>query len=135
MRPLRTRAAALVFCSCLGLFTTACDRSPDGDDAVETEPTQTTAAPGSSTGRTIEVTLAGGQVSGGPRRESVRLGEQVRIRAVSDVPEELHVHTYEHRRALQPGQPGEVAFTASIAGRHEVEFEKSGKQAVTLVVA
>ena len=53
---------------------------------------------------------------------------------MSDVVEELHVHTYEQRVALQPGQPGEVIFTATIPGRHEVEFEKSRRRALTLQV-
>ena len=78
--------------------------------------------------------LSGGQVSGGARQETARIGEQVRIRAVSDVVEELHVHTYEQRVALQPGQPGEVILTATIPGRHEVEFEKSRRRALTLQV-
>ncbi|HWC10009.1 MAG TPA: hypothetical protein VG455_02190 [Acidimicrobiales bacterium] len=83
----------------------------------------------------IEVAFAGGQVSGGRRTERVNLGDRVQIRAVSDVPEELHVHTYDLRRALEPSQPAEIAFTATIPGRHEVEFEKSGKHALTLEVS
>ncbi len=83
---------------------------------------------------TIEVVLSDGQVRGGPRRETVELGQRVRMRAVSDVAEELHVHTYDQRVTLQPGQAAEVVFAADIPGRHEVEFEKSGRQALTLEV-
>lgn len=98
----------------------------------------TTAAPATTTPTraepAIEVALAGGQVVGGLRKETVNLGDQVRIRATSDVPEVLHVHTYNLKADVQPGTPGEVVFEATIPGRHEVEFEKSGKDALTLEV-
>lgn len=96
-----------------------------------TTPTPPTAAPAEPA---IEVALAGGQVVGGPRKETVSLGTKVRIRATSDVPEVLHVHTYNRKTDLQPGTPGEVVFEATIPGRHEVEFENSGKDALTLEV-
>jgi len=44
------------------------------------------------------------------------------------------MRTYDQRIPLQPGKPGEVIFTADIPGRHEVEFEKSGKHALILEV-
>ncbi len=138
------RALALVACSLLSVVTAACGDSSGGDNAADTS---TTVAPSPQPGsperaapattepaRTIEVAFSTGQVTGGSRRETVKVGERVRIRAVSDVAEELHVHTYDQRVVLQPGQPGEVVFTANIPGRHEVEFEKSGKQALTLEV-
>lgn len=84
--------------------------------------------------RTIQLELAQDNVVGGPRRETVSVGETVVLRATSDVAEELHVHTYDVRTHLAPGEPAEVRFTADIPGRHEVEFEKSGKIALTLEV-
>lgn len=82
----------------------------------------------------IEVRLTGGDVEGGPRRETVEVGSTVTIRVVADVAEELHVHTYDLSVELAPGDPGEVTFDATIPGRHEVEFERSGKVALTLEV-
>lgn len=127
-----------------------CGDSGDGDAGAQNPASSTTAtaaAPPTSAATTptsavppttappaIEVTLSGGQVVGGPRKETVRLGDEVRIRATSDVAEVLHVHTYNLKTDLQPGVPGEVVFTATIPGRHEVEFEKSGKDALTLEV-
>lgn len=123
--------------------------NPDEDAPPTTEPaplapTTTTvpsaASPAPSTtsapdaARVIQLELARGDVVGGPRREVVSMGESVVLRATSDVPEELHVHTYDVRTDLAPGVPGEVRFTADIPGRHEVEFEKSGKVALTLEV-
>lgn len=84
--------------------------------------------------RTIEVTFAAGQVVGGARRETVRLGEKVRVRVTSDIADEVHIHTYDVSGAVAPGQPVELTFTASIPGRHEVELEKKDKQLLTLEV-
>ena len=132
----RGRASALVVgAALLAALRAACSGSPDDPGAPATtastgaSPTATTA-----TGRTIEVAFAGGQVQGGRRTERVELGEQVRIRAISDVAEELHVHTYDRLLTLQPSQPAELVFTADIPGRHEVEFEKSRRQALVLEV-
>jgi hypothetical protein len=154
LQSLRRRAPALVVCASLSAVMLAGCGDSSSDDAADTPETSASAPdqgsgtqpatrlelpPVTSTtsagGRTIEVAFAGGQVQGGRRTEKVELGEEVRIRAVSDVAEELHVHTYDRRVDLQPGQPGEVVFTADIPGRHEVEFEKSGRAALTLEVA
>ena len=139
----RERASALLVCASLSVaMVVACGGSAD-DESAPTTTTPTTAstpstgAPVTSTTdavRTLEVRLSGGHVVGRRRTEKVALGEQVRIRAVSDVAEELHVHTYDRRVPLQPSQPAEVVFTADIPGRHEVEFEKSGQEALTLEV-
>ena len=143
LQSLRRRAPALVVCASLSTVAIAgCGGSSSEDAAppatnrelpVGTSTTSTQA--GATPVRAIEVGLAGGQVAGGRRTEKVELGEEVRIRAVSDVVEELHVHTYDRRVELQPSQPADLVFTADIPGRHEVEFERSGRHALTLEVA
>ncbi len=75
----------------------------------------------------------GGKVSG-DSRVTVKLGEQVTIRVVSDVAEEVHVHTYDLTVDLEPGVPGEVTFTADIPGVHEVELEDSHLHLTSLEV-
>lgn len=84
--------------------------------------------------RTIEVEFAGGQVAGGVRRETVDLGQKIRIRITSDVADELHVHTYDVTAEVAPGRPGQVELTATIPGRHEVELEDDGRQVLVLEV-
>lgn len=146
LQNLRRRAPALVVCASLSTAVlTGCGGSSSDDTA---EPSQTS-APGPATNqelpavtstnpapqsKAIEIGFADGQVQGGRRTERVEVGEQVRIRAVSDVAEELHVHTYDRRVELRPSEPADVVFTADIPGRHEVEFERSGRQALTLEV-
>ena len=146
LQSLRRRAPVLVVCASLSTIAISGCGGSTSDDAARPAQTSGTApatGPASSAGPStsasqvpaIEVAFAGGQVQGGRRTEKVELGEEVRIRAVSDVAEELHVHTYDRRVELQPSQPAEMVLTADIPGRHEVEFERSGRPALTLEVA
>lgn len=94
----------------------------------------TTTTPTTAPVRTIEAAFADGQVTGGARRETVRLGETVRLRVTSDVADEVHIHTYDVRADVPAGQTVELEVTATIPGRHEVELEKKRKQLLTLEV-
>lgn len=141
LRPNSARACALAIT--LAVLGPACggDDEPDAAPAASTTSTTTvagtvpTSAPSTTEAiRTIEVDFAGGKVTGGVRRESVGLGEKVRIRVTSDVADELHVHTYDAVAAVTPDRPGEVELTASIPGRHEVELEEAGRQVLVLEV-
>src|SRR5688572_30135346 len=79
--------------------TTTADAAPGTSSTTSTiaETTTTTASANS-----IQVRFAGGQVEGGIQRVAVKLGDDVTITAVSDVAEELHVHTYDARIDLGP---------------------------------
>lgn len=117
------------------------DGGTTGASATVPATTATGAAPPASTATTapeavrlIEVTYAGGQVAGGAQRASVRRGELVRIRVTSDVADEVHVHTYDVRAAVAPGQPVQLDLVASIPGRHEVELEAKHRQLLVLEV-
>jgi hypothetical protein len=140
----RTRAAAaaatLAVTGALGLG--ACG----GDDGGSTT-TSTVAAPATTVGpttvapttteasnrTTVVVTYTAGVVDS-PKDVEVKLGEVVVIDATSDVPEEIHVHTYDKKLDLQPGVLSRLTFTADIPGVHEVELEKAHKQLFRLRV-
>lgn len=104
---------------------------PSTTDTTDAVPPSTTTAPGL---RTIEVTYAGGQVTGGVRTESVPLGETFVIRATSDIADEVHLHAYDVVADVAPGQTAELRVTATIPGRFEVELEKKGQQLLTIEV-
>ena len=89
----------------------------------------------SPTVRTLDVTYAGGEVTGTPGREEVALGEQVVLRITSDVADEVHVHGYDVTEALPAGVPVEIAFTATIPGGFEVELHDAGLALFQLRVA
>lgn len=101
-------------------------------------PALTSAAPAPSptpTATVIEVTYAGGEVSGVDQRVAVKLGEQVVLRFTSDVTEEIHVHGYDLYADLAPGQPAEIAFKADLPGAYEVELHEAGRPLFQLRVA
>jgi heme/copper-type cytochrome/quinol oxidase subunit 2 len=140
------RACALVALS--ASLTAACGTG--GPSATSTTTTTSTSASSppsalASTGsvstattadesRTIDVVYAHGQVTGGVRTETVRVGDKVRLRVTSDVSEEIHVHTYDAMADVAPGMTAQIELTATIPGRHEVELEKSRKQLLVLEV-
>ena len=127
----------------------------DGDEATTTTTTTaaggagdttTTAAEGTPTSAApvaggdepgdgvIELTITGGNVEGGVRREQVKQGAQVTIRVTSDVADELHVHTYDLTLDLVPGQSGDLTFLAKVPGVFEVELEDRHKKVLELEV-
>ena len=82
----------------------------------------------------IELTIKGGNVEGGVRRETVKQNAQVTLRVTSDVADELHVHTYDLRVDLVPGQSSDLTFLAKIPGVFEVELEGRHKKVLELEV-
>jgi hypothetical protein len=117
-----------------------------GDGSTTTNPgggggaaSTTTSAPpagdGSSSGDgVIVLTINGGAVEGGVRRETVKQNSQVTLRATSDVAEELHLHGYDLKTDLVPGQSADLTFLARIPGVFEVELEGAGKKVLELEV-
>ncbi len=85
--------------------------------------------------RLIEVTLAGGEVSGVEGRVDVEKGEQLVLRITSDVEEEIHVHGYDLYADLVPGQTAQLAFAADLPGSYEVELHEAGRPLFQLRVA
>lgn len=92
-----------------------------------TEPNSAPAPSAEPTSTTIDVTYAGGKVSGVDGRVSVPVGEPVVLRVTSDVAEEVHVHGYDVKANVPAGGTAEIPLTASIPGTFEVELESTGK--------
>jgi len=116
-----------------------------GGTTTTAGPTSTTAASGGATSTAppsgspsdgvIEVSIVGGDVQGGVRREKVALNSEVTIRVTSDVADELHVHTYDLKVDLVPGRAADLTFLARIPGVFEVELEERGKKVLELEVS
>jgi hypothetical protein len=92
-------------------------------------------AGGGDNERLIELSIVGGNVEGGVRREKVKVGQQVTLRVTSDVADELHVHTYDLTVDLVPGRSAELTFIANIPGIHEVELEERHRKVLDLEVS
>ena len=109
--------------------TTTTTTSPSSGSTSSSDTTSTTVA-----GTLVEVTVSGGQVSGGVEHAEVEVGEAVTIRVTSDVADEVHVHGYDLFADVSPGTPAEITFTADIPGVFEVELEGIGLELVELQV-
>ena len=89
-----------------------------------TEATTTTLAATTTTAIPIDVYYEGGQVVG-PGRFTFAMGDEVLVRVLSDVDDEIHVHGYDLLFPVTAGVPVEIALTAEVPGIFEVELESS----------
>ncbi len=124
----------------LVLLITACGGDPaatttTSSTTTTTSPTTTTVAPTTTTEATttnlaatttipIDVYYEGGQLVG-PGRFTFAVGDEVLVRVLSDVDDEIHVHGYDLLFPVTAGVPVEIALTAEVPGIFEVELESS----------
>jgi hypothetical protein len=67
-------------------------------------------------------------------RLTVPQGTTVRIVAIADVSDHVHLHGYDLMADVAPGAPAVIQFTADIAGRFEIELEDRGREIGQLTV-
>ena len=92
--------------------------------APTTSPRTSTTSTGADV-HTIEVEVRDGTVVGGARRESVDLGQRVRlVVTTAGVAGEVHVHGYDLTEPTRvDGTPVTIEFVATLAGVWDVELE------------
>ncbi len=56
-----------------------------------------------------------------PAKVSVTEGDQVNLQITSDHPIEFHLHGYDLEEEVQPGEPGELSFEATMTGQFPIE--------------
>jgi hypothetical protein len=78
-----------------------------------------------STRSDAEITIRAGKVSPPSGWLEVAKGQAVSITVTSDVADELHVHGYDLKAELRPGEPVTVRFTADLTGVFQVETHRS----------
>jgi hypothetical protein len=115
-------ALALSLASCAG-------KAPDTAAAA----TSSSTASSSAAPQTIQVSYAGGTITGGGR-VPVELGTSVTLEVTSDVADEVHVHGYDLMQDVTPDAPATLTFDATVPGVFEVELEELGQQLLTLQV-
>jgi FtsP/CotA-like multicopper oxidase with cupredoxin domain len=74
--------------------------------------------------------LTGGKIT----KIEAKQGDTVRFRVRSPVAEEVHVHTYDIMKDLEPNKTVTVSFKATITGIFEIEFEHAAEQIAELRV-
>ena len=65
---------------------------------------------------------------------TVKQGDEVRLRIISDVRDEFHLHGYNLHVAVSPGRSGMLQFTAKLTGRFPYELHKTGLELGALEV-
>ena len=98
-------------------------------------PSNTADPSGEQADVTIDVTIAGGEVSPSGQTVKVAVGNTVRITGMTDAADEVHVHGYDKTLELKPGKPGAIIFKADKKGSFEVETHETGKLIAKLVVS
>jgi hypothetical protein len=62
----------------------------------------------------------------GPTRFTVTQGEEVRILVRAGITDEVHLHGYDLRADVAPGDPARIDFVADVAGGFECVLEDAG---------
>lgn len=142
MRGSRVRSARWwLVASVLALALAACGGGDDQDQATAATARPGTTAAGSATtaeaangAQTVQVTVTGTKVETAERRVKVPLDGKVRLEVTADRADEVHLHGYDRKVDIEPGQPAVLEFTADVPGVFEVELEEAGLKLVELQV-
>ncbi len=92
--------------------------SPDTGTASSPDSTASDSA-GEPREQVLDVSIRGNTMS--PDEISVGEGDRVTLRMTSDSPTEVHLHGYDLEEEIEPGEPAELSFEATITGRFEIE--------------
>jgi heme/copper-type cytochrome/quinol oxidase subunit 2 len=145
MRDRRLLYVLLAVAALVGLFIVLRQSTDNGESASTTtattaagpatEPTTTTTAPTTPTVTEPQVTRWRiDSRDDSLDRLSVPMDTRLRIVAIADVTDHVHVHGYDLMADVAPGAPAVIAFTADAAGRFEIELEDRGRQIAQLNV-
>jgi heme/copper-type cytochrome/quinol oxidase subunit 2 len=130
MRAIRTRVAvpAALVAAIVALPACGGDGMPVAP-ATSQSPTSTASAPSptatsspTADATEIEIEVENDQVKG-PSEVSVSAGEKIVLVVRADVSDEVHVHGYDLKADVSPGNPATIRFTADLVGVYEVELE------------
>ena len=104
--------------------TTMSESTTTETTTTESTTIETTPPPAGPT--EIRIVVVNGAPKGGIVRENVKKGDRVVLIVRSDVADHVHLHGYDIKRDVAPGQPARLPFKATIPGRFEVELEDRG---------
>src|SRR5215208_8311261 len=82
---------------------------------------------------TVDLMITGGNRMT-PDQISVTEGEHVTLTLSSDEPLEFHLHGYDLETEVEPYEPAELSFDATITGRFEIENEGIREELGALLV-
>src|SRR5215210_312622 len=112
----------------IALFFALRPNSPAPEDSADTSES----ADGGQKEETFDLAIGEGGMT--PDEITVDEGDRVRFRITSDSPLEFHLHGYDLEEEIEPDEPVELAFDATITGRFEIENEQTREELGVLLV-
>ena len=94
--------------------------APESSDVEETQE------------ESVALAINGNNMS--PDEVSVTEGDQVNLQITSDHPIAFHLHGYDLEEEVEPGEPGELSFEATMTGRFPIEDHDTEVELSTLLV-
>jgi heme/copper-type cytochrome/quinol oxidase subunit 2 len=80
----------------------------------------------------FNLAIRGGTMT--PNEITVSEGDHVNFQITSDSPVEFHLHGYDLDEEVEPGEPAELAFDATITGRFDIEDHDTDTELGVLLV-
>jgi hypothetical protein len=125
---MKTAAAVLLVLTLVG-----CGSTSEPPSEATTEPTAT-ATSDAPKGVTVEIEFVNGEVVPLDEKIDVNVGEPVTLHVISDVAEEIHVHSdTEHEYEVAAGDDTTFTFTINTPGQVAVEAHELDVTIVELV--
>jgi|SRR5258708_27568157 hypothetical protein len=84
--------------------------------------------------KVFDLVVKGGKPVSGEALLQVRRGERVSLRIQSDSKDEVHLHGYDLRAAISPGETTRLEFIADRTGRFGLELHKAHRELSALEV-
>ena len=103
---------------------------PRAAEAPTPVPDRAVAAPQ----KAFDLVVKGGKLVSGEALMKVRRGEQVSVCIQSDRKDEVHLHGYDLKAPIIPGETARLQFTADRTGRFGLELHKAHGELGTLEV-
>ena len=97
------------------------------------DPNDTGAATEEPEEKTLDLAVTGGSTMT-PDEISVDEGDAATLRITSDEPLEFHLHGYDLEADVEPDEPAELSFDATITGRFDIENEETQEELGALLV-
>jgi len=116
----------------IALFFALRPNSPSEESSTEESSTEESSTEGPLE-ETVDLMITGGN-SMTPDQISVTEGEHVTLTISSDEPLEFHLHGYDLETEVEPNEPAELSFDATISGRFEIENERMREELGELLV-
>jgi heme/copper-type cytochrome/quinol oxidase subunit 2 len=115
------------------LFFALRPNSPASEDSADSsESSAPESAADGQREREFDLAIREGVMS--PDEITVGEGEQVNFRITSDSPLDFHLHGYDLEKEVEPDEPAELTFDATITGRFEIENEQTREELGALLV-